>query len=364
MCTRCMERLSFLRSYEISLLVRAEPDCDVEPGTCAGTGDASPSLSADQTSMVTRSTSSDKTSCSGAFKSHSVVHSVPLKYSGSIVTSMSESSLVADNTTNSLAVDGSSGGVAMEPLPSANGCRHGYTETDTSMTNSADIDSPRTSSAPSQSDVTSSSQSKSDPPTTADGKTMVADGKTVAGEPSTCFLKKTRGCTHTEDLSGKKGAGFFHDGWRSSLCHCPSCEVGVCVCVCLCGFSCLRQYVLCLLVDAFDPWTIFWLQEMYEREKVRFLCDPEDTIAVYESRGRGNECDVHDAGMAVLTQQLGRVEQVEMIHGWFVCLSDCVCVCVLQTMMLYTHEIPPCLLASYFVMKKKTTLSCPASFAK
>ena len=59
---------------------------------------------------------------------------------------------------------------------------------------------------------------------------------------------------------------------------------------------------------------------MYAKEEVSFLCDPEDTIAVYESQGRGKECDIHDAGMAVLTQQLGRVEQVEMIHGLSVCL--------------------------------------------
>ena len=255
MCHGCMERLSFLRSYEISRLVRAEPDCDVEPGTCAETGNASPTLPADQTSMVTRNTSSDKTTSSGAFKSHSVVHSVPQKYSGSLVTSMSESSVVAESTTNSLAVDGNSGGVAIEPLPSANGCRLGYTETDSSMTNSANIDSPRTSAAPSQSDVTSSSQSKSDPSMTAEGKTVDADGKMVAGELSTCFLKKTRGCTHTEDLFAKKGAGFFHDGWRSSLCRCPSCEV--CVCVCLCNFLPMRVCCVPACFNMFHPWTVF-----------------------------------------------------------------------------------------------------------
>lgn len=56
------------------------------------------------------------------------------------------------------------------------------------------------------------------------------------------------------------------------------------------------------------------------RGKVSFLRDPEDTIAVCKSCRCGDECVIHDAGMSVLTQQLGQVEQVEMIDGLFVCV--------------------------------------------
>ena len=68
MCTGCMERLPFLRNYEISRPVHVESNCDVEVGTSVGTSDASPTLPADQDSTVVRSTPSNKTSSSGVFK--------------------------------------------------------------------------------------------------------------------------------------------------------------------------------------------------------------------------------------------------------------------------------------------------------
>ena len=47
---------------------------------------------------------------------------------------------------------------------------------------------------------------------------------------------------------------------------------------------------------------------------MKFLCDTEDTVEMYEARGEKRQY-THDAGLDALSSGLSRVQQVEMVHG-------------------------------------------------
>jgi len=74
------------------------------------------------------------------------------------------------------------------------------------------------------------------------------------------------------------GTLFLPESWRSSLCQCVEC------------------------------------MEMYEKENLKFLLDPSDTVHSYEAKARGNKGQF-EQGMEALSQ-MDRVKQVEAIHSY------------------------------------------------
>lgn len=62
----------------------------------------------------------------------------------------------------------------------------------------------------------------------------------------------------------------------------------------------------------------YFIQQMYESLKIRYLLDPEDTIEHYEALGRKNSEDAKLSAEETITNQvnsLGRVGQIELLHG-------------------------------------------------
>ena len=92
----------------------------------------------------------------------------------------------------------------------------------------------------------------------------------------TCVFEKRK--TLSRDSSFSSGPGYFASQWRSELCSCSSCK------------------------------------KMYKELSVEFLLDTLDSITSYETRAKSTGY-IHDVGMEALSSSMGRVQQVEMIHG-------------------------------------------------
>ncbi len=92
---------------------------------------------------------------------------------------------------------------------------------------------------------------------------------------SACVLKRRSLATQE---SANPTTGYFLSGWREELCKCVSCL------------------------------------KLYETSKVEFVTDLQDTVASYEERAR-NVAYIHEAGMDAMGSTMGRVQQVEMMHG-------------------------------------------------
>ena len=57
---------------------------------------------------------------------------------------------------------------------------------------------------------------------------------------------------------------------------------------------------------------------MYEKLNVAFLLDESDTISVYEDRGKqkiASAAASHQQGIDAFVSSLGRVQQIELLHG-------------------------------------------------
>ncbi|XP_039437567.1 putative E3 ubiquitin-protein ligase UBR7 [Culex pipiens pallens] len=84
------------------------------------------------------------------------------------------------------------------------------------------------------------------------------------------------------DKAYKKGATFWHDGWRKQLCRCTEC------------------------------------MECYRKLKVEFLLDEKDTVQWYEENGRAKREEngsTYEQGMQ-MWNKMGRVQQVEILSGY------------------------------------------------
>lgn len=67
------------------------------------------------------------------------------------------------------------------------------------------------------------------------------------------------------------------------------------------------------------------LQAMYDKLKVSFLQDPNDSVAAYEERGKGKcKRSRYDQGMEALSN-MDRVQQGEMMHGETIFLLIKIC---------------------------------------
>jgi len=60
------------------------------------------------------------------------------------------------------------------------------------------------------------------------------------------------------------------------------------------------------------------MQALYERLHVTFLLDGSDTIIAYEERGKQKAASAavsHQQAMDAFASSLGRVQQIELMHG-------------------------------------------------
>lgn len=99
-----------------------------------------------------------------------------------------------------------------------------------------------------------------------------------SGIVSNCILKEK---LKKVDENSSTTTGYFMSGWRAELCGC-----GTCV-------------------------------KLYKDHGVEFLTDENDTISAYEERAHDMKY-LEEAGMDAMSSSMGRVQQVEMIHGKWV----------------------------------------------
>lgn len=93
-----------------------------------------------------------------------------------------------------------------------------------------------------------------------------------------CKLLKIKSLHEIQDC---KGATFWYDGWRSSLCKCTSC------------------------------------QQLYVQFDCSFICDDEDTVKFYEKQGKEKNIQVsqYERGMSEINK-LDRVKTIETFHAY------------------------------------------------
>ncbi|XP_011671114.2 putative E3 ubiquitin-protein ligase UBR7 [Strongylocentrotus purpuratus] len=131
----------------------------------------------------------------------------------------------------------------------------------------------------STSEAASSSSNATTLLTPDDKRVSLAPAQGSAEEDLTagdCRLKQLSNRT----VERKKGSVFWPIGWRTKLCTCTECKA------------------------------------MYDRLKVSFLQDPNDSVAAYEERGKGKrKRSQYDQGMEALSN-MDRVQQGEMMHGY------------------------------------------------
>ena len=145
-----------------------------------------------------------------------------------------------------------------------------HTVTNDTSVNEVEVESKET-----QSDSHSKPHSNTDTSEAVKGPDSASNDPPILVE-SGCVLKKRLMATTQE--SAKPTTGYFLSGWREELCKCASCL------------------------------------NLYTTNKVEFVTDLQDTVASYEERAR-NVAYIHEAGMDAMGSSMGRVQQVEMMHG-------------------------------------------------
>lgn len=116
------------------------------------------------------------------------------------------------------------------------------------------------------------------------------------GDVGGCKLMRLRAVL--ADWEALRGAGYFGEQWRTRLCRCASCKV-----------SCTWELSMnTLLTFPQHPH-----QELYTSTHTLYLLNEDDTVAAYEARAQARPTTL-DAGMAALSSQLDRVQQVEAFH--------------------------------------------------